>query len=183
MAKVNFGKYNYAAIVVGAIVVGSLLASLVVIKPLASNLINLNKKNKEKSIQLQELQAKEQVLLEKKDQEAQLAEDSETVSNALPSENEIGGLFIQLDAIAKASGGSLKSVMQTTGGTSGMSKNIVENSYSIPLEMPTYFALKQFMTSADSALRLLTIESMKIDASDSGSLTVNLIAKSYARAN
>jgi len=184
MVKEQTGRYSYAISVAAATVVILVVAGLFVVKPLWDTVSKMDKEKKAKADTLTEMKRRETVLLSLKDKEEQLKKDSETISNALPTQGDIGRLFIQLDSLATASGGSLKSVAQTSNTATSSDSSvagITEQTYAIPLDMPTYFALKQFITSSEAALRLLSITNLKIDVSDAGKMSVNIIAKSYAR--
>ena len=182
MVSESSNKYNYFLTVVVGTVVGLILTGFFVIQPLYNTATKVAAEKKTKEATLSEMKARLEVLNKLSDQEEKLKADSQTVSNSLPTQEDIGRLFIQLDSIAKQSGGNLKSVSQITGQSVDASgAGFTEQSYSIPLEMSSYFALKQFITNASDALRLLSISDLKIDANDAGALTVNMTAKSYVR--
>ncbi len=183
MVKDQVIKYNYAVIVASGAAVALLLAGIFIVKPLLETVGKMDKEKQAKSATLAEMKKRESVLLGLKDQEDQLTKDSETITNALPTQADIGRLFIQLDTLAKDSGGTLKSVSQTNTQAPAKStfSGVAENTYSIPVEMPTYFALKQFIANSKDALRLLSIENLKISSTEAGQLSVSITAKSYAR--
>ncbi len=183
MVKEQVIKYNYAAIVAGGTVAALLFAGIFVMKPLIETVGKMDKEKQVRAATLADMKKRESVLLGLKDQEDQLTKDSETITNALPTQADIGRLFIQLDTLAKESGGTLKSVSQTNKQEASKStfSGVIENSYSIPVEMPTYFALKEFISNSKDALRLLSIENLKISSTDTGQLSVGITAKSYAR--
>jgi Tfp pilus assembly protein PilO len=184
-----FKNYGYAVIVSGVVFLGALLSWFLIISPLYANTqqskVQLDAKNQEYTA----LKDKKSKLDQLKSQETELKAQATLVSNALPKDEEIGRLFIQLDALAKASNGTLRSVTKTiatataapTSTASLDSAGISKTVYSLPLELPTYFDLKTFIASSQSALRLFSINDFNISASNAGALTINLTANSYTR--
>lgn len=182
MVRDSLKKYYYVFGLVAGTFVVVLILSLFVIKPLVSTVLSMNEENNNLNTTLISLKAKQEALNKLKGQETQLENDSQTVSNALPTQADIGRLFIQLDSIAKASGGNLKSVT-TSSSADNTANGVTAITYSIPLDMPNYFAFKQFITNAQGALRLLSIDGVGVNASSTGALTLNISARSYTRAS
>jgi Tfp pilus assembly protein PilO len=183
MVKKQINEYNYALYLGLGTAVVALFVSFIIIKPLFDKNSELRNTKSTQNAKLEKLLEKEKVLVSLKDKSSEIKTNSERVSSALPSSSDIGRLFIQLDELAKISGGSLKSVGTNTNTVSETQAipGINELTYSLPLDMPSYFALKKFFESSEEALRLLSITDVRIDSSDSGALSVNLSAKSYTR--
>lgn len=186
--KDNFFKsYGYAVILGLCTIFGAILVWFLIISPLYKSVGKAGKELASKEQQYTDLKDKKSKLDELKDKEAELKKQAAIVSNALPKDEEIGRLFIQLDALAKASNGKLRSVTKSniatvTGDTSNLSASgITKTVYTLPLDLPTYFDLKSFIASSSSALRLFSIDDFNISASNAGALTVSLTANSYTR--
>lgn len=183
----NMQKYKYFLTLLGITVVGTIAVWFLVLSPLIKTTSSAGTELKSKQTEYDSLVAKKNKLDTLKDQEAELKAKAETVSNALPSSEEIGRLFIQLDGLAQSSNGKLKSVTKVSTTTEDASASnlasagITKNVYSLPLDLPSYFDLKSFIANSQSALRLFSINDFSISASDSGALTVGLTANSYTR--
>lgn len=178
--------YSYALILGFSTIVGAVIIYFLVVSPLYASTQKSGVELETKEAKYTELTNKKNKLNELKDKEEELKKQAAVVSNALPKEEEIGRLFIQLDGLAKSSNGTLKSVTKSAGSTTtdttelstaGINKTI----YSLPLDLPTYFDLKTFIADSGAALRLFSINDFNITASDAGALTVNLTANSYTR--
>jgi Tfp pilus assembly protein PilO len=183
MVKKDNSEYNFAILLgAGALVVGLILI-FAIIKPLYDKNSEMRQEKTKREAELTRLQNREKVLLSLKDRAADIREDSERVSRALPTSSDIGRLFIQLDELAKVSGGNLKSVSESNSTTTGalVSPGVTATEYSLPMEMPSYFALKKFFESSEEALRLLSIDNIRIDANEAGAMSVNISAKAYKR--
>lgn len=180
-------KYQYAAVVAGLTFLGAIAVWFIVLSPLYTSTKNAGVELAAKDQNYKDLVAKKEKLDKLKDQEAELKKQAATVSNALPKNEEIGRLFIQLDALAKNSNGKLRSVVKSgvAGATPAAndlsSTGITKTVYTLPLDLPTYFDLKNFIKSSETALRLFSINDFNIAASDAGALTVTLTANSYTR--
>lgn len=180
-------KYGYSIILGAVTVLGALLVGFLIIKPLYNNTQKSKAELALKESQYTALKNKKDRLDELKDKEDELKKQAAMVTGALPKEEEIGRLFIQLDGLAKASNGKLKSVTKTTavaatGDTTNLSSaGITKTVYNMPLELPMYFDLKSFIANSQSALRLVNINDFNITATNAGALTVNLTANSYTR--
>lgn len=180
-------KYQYAAVVGGVTLVGVIVAWFLILSPLYASTKNSGVELATKEKNYSDLVAKKDKLDKLKDQEAELKKQATTVSDALPKDEEVGRLFIQLDALAKGSNGKLRSVVKTTstssttGTTELATTGITKTVYTLPLDLPTYFDLKSFINNSESALRLFSINDFNITASDAGALTVTLTANSYTR--
>jgi Tfp pilus assembly protein PilO len=179
--------YKYSLSLGAITLVGAIAIGFLVISPLYKKTQSSATELAAKEVQYEELVVKKTKLDGLKDKEAELKKQAALVSDALPKDEEVGRMFIQLDALAKASNGSLKSVSKTTANVSTdtsadlSSAGITKTVYSLPLTLPTYFDLKSFIANADSALRLISINDLNISASDTGSITVNLTANAYTR--
>lgn len=170
-----------------SIVIGVIVAWFIIVNPLYKSVIKSGEELASREQLLTDLTNKKNKLDELKDKEAELKKQATLVSNALPKDEEIGRLFIQLDSLAKLSNGRLKSVTKSTstavtGNTENLSSaGITKTVYTLPLDLPTYFDLKSFIANSDTALRLFSINDFNISASEAGALTVNLTANSYTR--
>jgi Tfp pilus assembly protein PilO len=178
--------YSYALILGFFTIVGAIIIYFLIISPLYASTQKSGNELETKEKKYTELTDKKNKLDELKDKEDELKQQASIVSNALPKEEEIGRLFIQLDGLAKLSNGTLKSVTKSAGnvtsdtaelGNTGINKTV----YSLPLDLPTYFDLKTFIAESRSALRLFSINDFNITSSSAGALTVNLTANSYTR--
>jgi len=181
-------KYGYSLILGMATILGAIIVWFLIISPLYTNTQKSKTELALKETEYAALQNKKDKLDSLKDKEDELKKQAATVTGALPKEEEIGRLFIQLDGLAKESNGKLKSVTKTagvttaTGDTTSLSSTgITKTVYTLPLELPTYFDLKSFIANSDSALRLFNINDFNITATPAGTLTVNLTANSYTR--
>lgn len=180
-----FKSYGFA-IILGAITFfGAIGVYFLIISPMYKSTqkskIELTAKEQEYTT----LTRKKEKLDGLKDKEEELKKQATLVSNALPKEEDVGRLFIQLDGLVRASNGNLKSVSTPTAPVSTdanlASAGITKTAFSLPLDLPTYFDLKSFITNSTSALRLLSISDITISASDSGAMNVNITANSYTR--
>jgi len=180
-------KYGYSVILGIVTVLGAIIVWFVIIGPLYANTQKSKAELEVKEAQYTALKNKKDKLDELKDKEDELKKQAATVTSALPKEEEIGRLFIQLDGLAKASNGKLKSVTKSTattatGNTTNLSSaGITKTVYNMPIELPMYFDLKSFIANSQSALRLFNINDFNITATNAGMLTVNLTANSYTR--
>ena len=182
-----FKSYGYAVILGVVTFFGAIGIYFFIISPLYTNTqksgVELSVKEKE----YESLQAKKSKLDSLKGKQEELKKQAAVVSNALPKEEDVGRLFIQLDGLVRASSGTLKSVTTVsvntnTGDTANLAAaGITKTVFTLPLELPSYFDLKSFISDSKSALRLLSISDFNISATDSGALNVNLTANSYTR--
>ena len=180
-------NYGYALIVSGSLFVVTILTWFLIISPLYTNVKKSGAELASKEQQYTDLTNKKNRLDELKDKEVELKKQATIVSNALPKNEDIGRLFIQLDALARSSNGVLSSVNKSTtsfdagSSTDLPSSGITKTVYTLPLSLPTYFDLKTFISDSQAALRLFNINNFNISASDAGALTVILTANSYTR--
>lgn len=182
----NFEKYKYALIVGVSTLIGALVLLFLVISPLYSKVTTTGDELDQAKQELTALENKKSKLDELKDRESELVAEAAKVSDALPTAEEVGRLFIQLDALATTSGGVLESVDKVTATTAIDSTDltasgITTSSYDLKLTFPSYYNLKNFISSSESALRLVSIDSFDISADETGILQVNLTINSYTR--
>jgi Tfp pilus assembly protein PilO len=179
--------YKYALILGASTLVGTVAVYFLIVSPLYKKMEQAGLELTAKEETYEGLVAKKAKLDGLKDKEAELKKQAEMVSNALPKEEEIGRMFIQLDALAKSSNGVLRSVSKSNAGAVAESSadiasaGITKTIYSLPLTLPTYYDLKTFIADSRSALRLFSINDFNISASDAGAMTVSLTANSYTR--
>lgn len=179
--------YRYAIILGASAFVGAIAVYFLVVSPLYKSTQKAGVELATNEQTYKDLVARKAKLDGLKNKEIELKKQAEMVSNALPKEEEIGRMFIQLDGLAKDSNGSLKSVTKSSAGASAdssadiASTGITKTVYSLPLTLPTYFDLKSFIANSSSALRLFSINDFNISATDAGAMTVNLTANSYTR--
>jgi len=172
-------------LITGTILVG-ILVSAIVILPLYNSASSVTKEADQKTTELASLKSKKSVLDGLKDQEAQLKKSAGLVTSALPTDSDVGGLFIQVDALASQSGGKVLSITgasaaATTTATKTGFSGIQKYTYSVPVSFPNYFALKDFINGSKSALRLLNIDDIGISASDTGSIQAIMNITAYTR--
>ena len=183
MVKNDTNDYQYASVLGVSVLVGVIIISLFILRPLYAKNIEMRAEKNKRTVALEALQERERVLLGLKDKAEEIKEESERVSKALPASDDIGRLFIQLDELAKISGGDLSGVSSenSTASDSVTSAGVGVTRYSLPLEEPSYFAFKKFLESSEEALRLLSINDVRVDSSESGILSINLNVESYTR--
>jgi Tfp pilus assembly protein PilO len=145
--------------------------------------------------QLNKLESQESKLESLKNQETELDQEAATVSEALPTTNDVGRLFIQLSDLANNAGGSISGVTggttvgttsttspaSTTATTSASVPGVEVLTYSMPISFSSYFNFKNFLTSASSALRLISVNNITVSASSTGEITAGLNLTTYMR--
>jgi Tfp pilus assembly protein PilO len=181
-------KNNYAIFLTVGTVLVSLLIIGIVIYPLYNTAASTTKDANQKSTELNDLKNKKKVLDSLKDKESDLKKSADLVSAALPQGKDIGGLFIQVDALAKQSGGKVTSVTgtgaTTTTGSQATStgfNGIQKYSYTVPVSFSDYASFKSFIQNSKTALRLLNIDDISISASEAGSIDAVFNITTYAR--
>jgi len=178
--------YQYALVLGAVTLVGAIAVYFLAIAPLYKKTQAAGIELTTKEQKYDDLVAKKKKLDGLKDREAELKKQAEMVSNALPKQEEVGRMFIQLDALAKSSNGSLRSVSKSTAAAADANASlsatgITKTTYTLPLSLPTYYDLKNFIANSDQALRLFSINDISIAATDAGAMTVNLTANAYTR--
>ena len=180
-------KNNYAIILIaGTVVVGLLVAGLGVY-PLYQTAAATTKQADQKSAELKALQDPKAILDGMKNKEEELQKSAELVASALPEQKDVGGLFIQVNALADKNGGTVHSMSgsgvvaanaQTTNtGFSGIQKY----AYSVPISFGNYSSFKSFISESKNALRLLNITDVALSANETGSIEAVLNITTYAR--
>lgn len=183
MNKKLDNKYSYALIVGVSTFVGVLVLIFAIIKPLYIKSSELRAEQKTKEAKLAMLKEKKSKLEELKDREDELIKDSKKVESALPTNDEAGRLFIQLDAITNKSGGLIKSVNQSSNLTTSNvgSTGIKKISFNSSSDFSTYFGFKDFVEKSEDALRIVEIAGLNLSSSETGSISATIIANTYAR--
>jgi len=181
-------KYNYALIVGAVTFFGTLLLLGFVIYPLYGLASTVTKEYDQKNQELTDLKNKKVVLDKLKNEESTLRKQADTVASALPESKDVGRLFIQIDALAKNSNGTIKSVTGSNGTVTTATKSagtgftgIQKYTYTVPVSFKSYTDMKNFISQSKNALRLLNIDNVGITAGDTGSMDVNMTITTYAR--
>ncbi|MCX6328225.1 MAG: hypothetical protein NTZ85_01740 [Bacteroidia bacterium] len=183
-------QYLFAITISLLIVFVIIAAFFLAIKPLYLKSKKISAELKVKQEQLQELKDKKVKLETLKDKEGQLKKDAENVKNALPSDSDVGRLFIQLDDIIKTSNGSTKSISGSSGTTTTAgtpmetitnSVGITTTSYNTTVDFPSYFEFISFLNKMENALRLVTINNINVSANESGLISTTLDLVTYTR--
>jgi len=183
-AEMMHKKNNYALLlIIGTIVVGLIIAG-VVVYPLYGSAVATTKEANQKSSELAALKDRKKILDGLKDKETELKKNADLVASALPEGKDVGGLFIQVNALATQNGGKVRSV---TGGSTPSAASatgfggIQKYVYSVPVSFANYSSLKSFINNSNNALRLLNIDDISINATDTGSMDVTMNVTTYAR--
>jgi Tfp pilus assembly protein PilO len=187
--KITKNKYFYSVTVIILTVVVTLGLFFLLIMPFFNKAKELTAETSLKKQELEKLEEKKSKLEELKTREEELKLQAEKVENALPTEKDVGRLFIQLDNLARGNGGTVASVSEggnvtttkVTPDTGEGGPTIERVSYTFPVDFGTYFNLKDFVTKSETALRLLAIKGLTINASNEGKIGSNFSIDTYIR--
>ncbi len=176
-------KNNYAIILFASTIVIGLLITGFAVYPLYKSAANTTKQANQKTSELNELKSRKKILDGLKDKEAELKVNADLVSSALPNGNDVGGLFIQVNALATQNGGEVRSITGSASGTAVPTgfTGIQKYTYNVPVSFDNYFSLKSFIQSSKTALRLLNIDDVSVSAQETGSMDVVMNITTYAR--
>lgn len=176
-------KYRYILIMSAVIFFGTLLSFFLVVKPLYNKSKTLNTEAKTKQANLDALEDKKAKLEALAVKEEQLKEDVKKVEAALPEASQVGRLFIQIDQIAKASNGVVKSVTESGAAASttevATTETVSKLTYNSPLQFKNYFDFKNFITASETALKIMDITDFDINSKEDFSAT--LTSSTYVR--
>jgi Tfp pilus assembly protein PilO len=181
-------KYGFSLYMVVGQVVGVLLLTFLAVLPLYNKASSQTADATAKQAVLASLQKKKTTLDQLKGREQELTAAAEKVKDALPTSSDAGRLFIQIDQSVREAGGTIKSVSvggnsATPSATDSSVSGVSTLSYSLPVSLPGYDNLKNFIISTNNALRLVKIDSLNISQSTSGSMEVTIGATTYTRNN
>lgn len=190
--KLTRNKYFYSTAVFAVTAVAVVILFFVVINPFFTKAQELTTEAKAKQTELKKLEDKKVKLEALKSREDELKKDAETVRNALPEQKDVGRLFIEFDNMAKASGGSIRSITEAAGGTAGTeptattvgsaSSGLQKISYTIPVDFTDYFGFKDFVTKAETALRIIGVNDFSVNVGETGGgISASLNTTTYVR--
>jgi len=188
--RITKHKYFFSTAVFAATGIAAFILFFVVISPFFSKAQELTDEAKAKQDELSYLEDKKVKLEALKSREEDLKKDAELVRNALPEQKDVGRLFIQLDNMAKTSGGNLNAVTESSGALAAAtttdtvgspSVGIQKITYTLPIDFKDYFGFKDFINKAESALRILAVEDFSLNASGTGGVSATINAATYVR--
>lgn len=186
MAKLETKDYSYILVASFLTFILVLLISWFGIKPLWENNKKLSEGARIKKEELNYLEFKEKKLKELEDKKEELEEQKEKALSALPQDKDEPRIFTQISEMAKSSGSSVSSVSiseNTSGNTGDTSEqpSVSQDIKEVPLGISfkgNYSSFKSFLEKAESALRILSIDSMDISG-DSNSLSVSFEGRTF----
>lgn len=179
-------KNNFAIILAAATVSIGLLVVFFGIYPLYKSASAVTKEVNQKSDELKGLKNRKAILDGLKDREDELNKSAELVASALPDSRDVGGLFIQVNALAAKTGGKVSS-MSGSSSPSGATatdtgfSGIEKYTYGVPITFTSYLSFKEFVASSKNALRLLNIDDVMISANEASGLSVTMNLTTYTR--
>jgi len=181
--KNQFQEYKYLVIVVSVSLLVAITLMSFIGRPLFNGIREQSRTIEEKRLVLEKKEEKLTNLKALSEREDFLKQENERVLAALPNDNEVARLFVQLERIATESGLKIESVSgqdltESTGESSG--SGIVALSYKLSGTASDYGSFKQALSKMESALRILNVSELSITGQD-GSLSLNLTIKTYKR--
>jgi len=186
--KEKFKQYKYAIIASVSTSLVAIIAIFIIIIPLYQATNAKAKEQEAVGKTLKYLQEKEVVLNNLKTQEEDLKKTSEKISAALPPDNDVGPLFIQLSELIVANGGKINGIsgsgMESTATTQEKMTSMVnlkKFTYVLPIEFSGYSLMKSFIAESKKALRLIEVSSIVVAASDNGKMNATITINTYAR--
>ena len=186
--KEKFNQYKYAIIASISTSLVVIVSIFIIIIPLYQNASAKAKEQEIVSERLKYLQDKEVILNNLKAQESDLKKTSEKLSAALPLDNDVGPLFIQLSELITDNGGLINGISgsntQNTAATEEKMTSMVnlkKFTYVLPIEFTSYTTMKSFIDESKKALRLIEISSIMVVATDGGKISATITINTYAR--
>lgn len=184
--KEKIKKYYYALTVGGATFVGVIVLSLI-ISQMFTQSRKLTDEAIAKSAKLTQLQDKKKILDKLSSRETELKKSADTLAAALPDDKDIGRLFIQLNGVIVDAGGSIKGIAggsvaeaaQTS--SSDVGTNLKRYSFTLPVNLKSYEAVKGLLTKTKQALRLMDVTSVSMSSPDGGTMDANITINTYSR--
>lgn len=191
VAKLNKENYMYpAAMVVGAVLV-SIFIGFFIIKAQYNAGVKLSADIKEKEENLQKLETKLTKLQELKSKEAELIQKKDRVLAALPQDQDVSRLFVEVEKMISDTGAFVESAKEGSGVQTASSATATTNvnmpgiknySYNIDFTTSTYESIKNSLDNMEKALRLVNLDSFKISTDASGNgFKVTFGMKTYSR--
>jgi Tfp pilus assembly protein PilO len=180
-------KYKYTVMLSIGILLGAILVSVFIIKPLYKSSSKLKAEVTSKDIRYESLVKKKNSLSSLQSREQELKAQAAVVGNALPSNKEVGKLFIQMDKLAGQSNGFLQSVSESennldyTTSSETVLEGVQRYTYSLPISFSDYTSFKGFLRRSEIALRLLSIKSIDIKASETGAIDALVTTDTFTR--
>ncbi|PIZ00372.1 hypothetical protein COY62_03150 [bacterium (Candidatus Howlettbacteria) CG_4_10_14_0_8_um_filter_40_9] len=179
-----------AAMVAGAVLV-SIFIGFFIIKTQYNTGVKLSSDIKSKEENLQKLETKLTKLQELKSKEVELIQKKDRVLAALPQDQDVSRLFVEVEKMISDTGAFVESAKEGSGvqtassATSATNVNMpgIKNySYDINFTTSTYESIKNSLDNMEKALRLVNLDSFKIGADASGNgFKVTFGMKTYSR--
>jgi hypothetical protein len=182
--KEKIKKYYYALAVGGATFVGAIIL-LIVINQMFAQSKKLTAEAVVKTQKLTQLQAKKAILDNLSSKETELKANALALSSALPEDKDIGRLFIQMNGVITDAGGSIKGIAggspSDTATSSTIGNTLKKYSFTLPVNLANYDAVKSLLAKAKQALRLMDVTSISMSSPDGGTMDANITINTYSR--
>jgi len=183
--KIN--EYAYIVAVVGGAILIALILVVVVGKPLYSSLKQTNKELDEKKLVLEKLETNLINLKKLESRKTEIEEKNKKVLSALPTNQDVPRLFIQLERIAASAGLQITSVSENTSTSEAPVTKVITitpHLYTIAGTASSYGSLKTALEKIETSLRLVSVDKIDINSAQErggGSLSVTFVVKTYSR--
>ncbi len=184
--KDEIKKYYYAIAVGAGIFVGIIILSFV-LSGLYKQSKKLTDEMNEKTNYLTQLQDRKKILDDLSSREDELKKDAAALSSALPDSKDIGRLFIQLNGLITDSGGSVKGIAGGGTGDSGtgtsttITSSLRKYSFTLPVNLQNYEAVKSLLTKTKKVIRLMDVSSISMSSPDGGKMDATVTINTYSR--
>jgi Tfp pilus assembly protein PilO len=184
--KIN--EYSYIVAVMGGAMLVALILVLVAGKPLYLSLKQTNRELDEKKLVLEKLETNLVNLKGLASRKVEIEERNKKVLAALPANQDVPRLFVQMERIASGAGLQITNVSEGSSADSAAQTSpigvatITPHFYTITGKAENYGSLKTSLQKIETGLRLVSVEKLDIQSAQSGKgLSVNFIVKTYSR--
>lgn len=193
-------EYKYPVAIVSLAILAAIIVLVFMVRPLFNDIQEQSRIINEKRLVLEKKEEKLKNLKLLSEKEELLKKENERVLAALPNDNEVARLFVQLERIAAESGLTIQSV---SGGSAaeGFSNEqaadqlvdefpiepagpeIVAISYQLSGSSDSYQSFKNTLAKMETALRILNISEFSIsgESQGAGDFSVSLTINTYKR--
>ncbi len=189
----KFEKYYWIAGTVGVTLVVFILVIVFIIVPSFENISQVSSDLKNQKANLNVLEKKLATLKDLKVKEDELKKQSGIVYRAIPTKQEVGDSFIQLDGLIHEAGGSNQKVAGSNGTNNASTSSSTSSSseqislppgvktlvYTTDITFPAYQNFKDLLVNSEDALRFVHLSDFKI--TDDQGFKVSLSYTAYYR--
>lgn len=177
----QFEDYKYIVMMLGGSIVISIILIFLIGRPLFSSIKETSRELEDKQQKVEKLEIKLKNLKNLEFKKEELKKQNERVLAALPEDKDISRLFVQFESIFSESESSIISVNESKDSQEEGAQKIVKPvTYQITGNTKSYGALKNALGKIESALRILSVKSIKIDGAGSN-LNFSFTVSTYTR--